>query len=126
MATQQIVTPVGQQQKSAVVPFPNQSPQTITQIELALFLSMRGRLQQLEEHVAAAQEEFKARLEAGAAVQPGDHVARLDERARRNVAWRGVAENLADIILGDGKGVPYCDEVLNATAPTITIALVVR
>jgi|ERR1700730_2672855 len=126
MATQQIVSPVGQQQKSAVVTFPNQSPQTISQTELVLYLSLVGRLQQLEEHVAAAREEFKARLEAGAVVQPGDHVARLDERARRNVAWRVVAENLADIILGDGKGVAYCEKVLNSTKPTRTVSLVVR
>jgi len=126
MATQQIVSPVAQQQKSTVVSFPNQSPQTITQIELALFLSLRSRLQNLEEQVTAAQEEFKARLAAGAVVQSGDHIARLDERPRRNVAWRGVAENLADIILGDGKGSTYCDEVLNATVPTVTVSLFVR
>lgn len=64
-----------------VVPFPV-TAQTITQVELALFLSLRGRLQQLEEQVAAAQDDIKARLEAGAIVQPGDHIARLDERSK--------------------------------------------
>ena len=126
MATQQIVSPAGQQQKSAVVLFPNQSPQSITQIELALFLSLRGRLQQLQDQVDAAEQDFKARLEAGAIVQPGEHVARLDERSRRNVAWRGVAEDLANTVFGDGNGAKFCDEVVNATHPTVTVSLVVR
>jgi hypothetical protein len=124
MATQ-IVSSVASQQKSAVV-FPKPSPQQITQTELVLFLSLRGRLQQLEEQVTTAQDDLKARLEAGAVVQPGDHVARLDERARRNVAWRGVAEDLADTIFGEGKGAIYCEEVLNSTAPTRTVSLTVR
>jgi hypothetical protein len=126
MATQQIVSPVRQQQKSTVVPFPQALPQAITQTELVLFLSLRGRLQQLQEQVDAAQAEFKARLEAGAIVQPGDHVARLDERSRRNVAWRGISEDLANTVFGDGNGVKFCDEVVNATQPTVTISLVAR
>jgi hypothetical protein len=109
--------------QSKVVPF--QSPQ-ITQTELVLFLSLRGRLQQLQEQVNAAEQDFKARLEAGAFVQPGDHVARLDERSRRNVAWRGVAEDLANTVFGNGNGVKFCDEVVNATKPTITVSLVIR
>jgi hypothetical protein len=126
MATQQIVSPVGQQQKSTVVSFPNQTSQAITQTELVLFLSLRGRLQQLQEQVEAAERDFKSRIEAGAIVQPGDHVARLDERSRRNVAWRGVAEDLANTVFGDGNGAKFCDEVVNATHPTVTISLVVR
>jgi hypothetical protein len=124
MATGQNVSELLTQQKSAVLQFP--SPQAITQTELVLFLSLKGRLQQLEEHVAAAQEDFKARLEAGAIVQPGDHVARLDERSRRNVAWRTISENLADTVFGEGKGKDYCEEVLAATQPTRTIALIIR
>jgi hypothetical protein len=83
---------------------PLSQPQAITQTELVLFMSLKGRLQQLEEQVAATQENLKTRLEAGAIVQPGDHIARLDERSRRNVAWRGVAEDLPETVFGDGKG----------------------
>lgn len=110
-----------------VVPFPS-IPQVeqITQVEIALFLSLGGRLQQLEEQVKAAEENIKTRLEAGATVQPGDHVARLDERSRRNVAWRAISEDLADTVFGEGKGAAYCDEVLASTKPTVTVSLVVR
>ena len=121
MATHSILS---EQSKSpSIVPFP---AQVISQSELVLFLSLKGRLQQLEEQVASAQEDLKARLEAGAIVQPGDHIARLDERSRRNVAWRAIAEDLADTVFGDGKGESYCDEVLNSTKPSITLSLVVR
>ena len=119
MATQ-IVPPHHQ-----VVSFPAPH-EVITQTELVLFLSLRGRLQQLEEQVAAAQDDIKARLEAGAIVQPGDHIARLDERSRCNVAWRGVAEDLANTVFGEGKGEAHCEEVLASSKPTVTVSLVVR
>jgi hypothetical protein len=124
MASQQSIPQSIGQSKFAVVPFP--TPQAITQTELVLFRSLRSRLEQLREQVTAAEEDFKARLEAGAIVQPGDHVARLDERSRRNVAWRKVAEDLANTVFGDGNGVKFCDEVVNATNPTITTSLVIR
>lgn len=124
-ATQSVIHSVPQS-KSAVFSLPLPSPQAITQTELVLFLSLRGRLQQLEEQVAAAEENFKARLEAGAIVQPGDHVARLDERSRRNVAWRAIAADLADTVFGKGQGAAYCDEVLGSTEPTRTTGLTVR
>jgi hypothetical protein len=92
MATQSVIHPVGQ---SKVVPF--SSPQAISQTELILFMSLRGRLQQLEEQVAAAQESLKTRLEAR-----------------------------ANTVFGDGKGTAYCDEVLASTEPTHTVTLVVR
>jgi hypothetical protein len=123
MSAASVIHPISQSKPAVVVTI--QSAQ-ITQTELVLFLSLKGRLQQLQEQVGAAEADFKARLEAGAIVQPGDHVARLDERSRRNVAWRRVAEDLADTIFGDGKGVAYCDEVVNATKPSGTVGLVVR
>lgn len=112
-------------QRSAVVAFP-QIPEQITQVELGLYLSLVGRLEQLEAQVEAAKENLKCRLLSGAIVQPGDHIARLDERSRRNVAWRGVAEDLANTVFGDGKGEAYCEEVLASTKPTVTVSLVVR
>jgi hypothetical protein len=125
MATQQIVSSA-QHNSAVVVPITKATPQAITQTELVLFLSLRGRLQQLQEQVDATQDDLKARLDAGAIVQPGDHVARLDERSRRNVAWRSVAEDLADTVFGEGKGEAYCEEVFASTTPTPTVSLVVR
>jgi hypothetical protein len=84
MATQQIVSSVVQQQKSAVVPI--SAPQTITQLELTVLLSLRGRLSQLEEQVVAAEQSIKGRLEAGASLESGDHRAELKGNFRRNVA----------------------------------------
>jgi len=110
--------------KSVLVPFPSAS-QTISQIELGLYLSLAASFKQLEEQLTAAEENFKARLLAGASVQAGDHVCRLDERSRRNVGWRAVAEDLANTLF-EGQGEQYCEEVLNSTAPTTSIALVVR
>jgi hypothetical protein len=125
MSTQSVVHPVKPSKFSVVFPARPDS-QTITQTELVLYLSLKGRLEQLQEQVAAAEAELKGRLEAGAIVQPGDHIARIDERSRRNVAWRKVSEDLADTVFGDGKGAAYCDEVLASTEPTITTNLVIR
>jgi alkanesulfonate monooxygenase SsuD/methylene tetrahydromethanopterin reductase-like flavin-dependent oxidoreductase (luciferase family) len=125
MATQQIVSPVVQQQKSAVVfSIAEQSPQQITQTELVLFLSLRVRLQQLDEQVAAAQEDFKARFAAGALVQPGDHRAELKENFRRNVSWKDVTVRLAQRLKMDGEA--YCAKVLSSTKPSRTVSLVVE
>jgi hypothetical protein len=55
--------------QSKVVPF--HSPQAITQIEPILFLGLRGRLQQLQGQVEAAEQDLKVRLEAGACCTPG-------------------------------------------------------
>ena len=112
-------------QHSVLLAFPT-SREVTTQVELALYPSLAGHLKQLEEQVARAQEDLKARLQAGAIVQPGDHVARLDERHRRNVAWRGIAEDLANIVFGEGNGETYCNEILASTPPTVTVSLVVR
>jgi hypothetical protein len=122
MATQQIVSSVSPQQKSAVVPFPA-PPQPITQLELAALLSLRGRLHQLEEQVEEAEQSIQARLEAGSSVEGGDHSAKLKTNSRRNVAWKDVVVRLADRLKMDGTA--YCARVLASTKPTKTITLVV-
>ena len=109
----------------SVLQFPG-ATQLITQTELVLFLSLRGRLEQLAKQVEEAVQSIKARLEAGAIVQPGDHLAFLNEHSRRNVAWRAVTENLADEVFGQGQGKNYATEILNETQPTVTVSLVVR
>lgn len=95
--------------------------EAISQDELALFLSLRGRLKQLQDEIVAAEETLKARLEAGAEIEPGDHVAELKEHSRRNVAWKAVVIRLALRLRMDGEA--YCDRVLAATKPTKTISL---
>jgi hypothetical protein len=123
MATQQIVSSVSTQQKSAVVPFPA-PPQSIAQLELAALLSLRSRLHQIEEQVEAAEQSIQARLEAGSSVECGDHVAKLKENSRRNVAWKDVAARLAERLKMDGQ--LYCARVLAATKPSRTVSLVIE
>ena len=124
MATQQIVSSVSTQQKSAVVvPFPA-PPQSISQLELHALLSLRGRLHQLEEQVEAAEQSIQARLEAGSSVEFGDHVAELKTNSRRNVAWKAVVSRLAERLRMDGD--LYCARVLASTKPTKTITPVIE
>ena len=106
-----------------VVPFPQSVPavETISQDELALFLSLRGRLKQLQDEIGTAEESLKQRLEAGAEIEPGDHVAELKEHSRRNVAWKAIVVRLAIRLKMDSEA--YCDRVLAATKPTKTVSL---
>jgi hypothetical protein len=117
MATQQTVS-----HSLSVVPFPAVEP--ITQLELTVFLSLRGRLQQLEEQVKQAEQSIKARLEHGAALESGDHRAQLKENLRRNVSWKDVVIRLANRLHMDGEG--YCAKVLNSTKPTRAISVVIE
>jgi hypothetical protein len=61
MATQQSIPQSIQQSKLSVVPFP--APTQITQLELAAFFSLRGRLHQLQQQVEAAEESIKCHEE---------------------------------------------------------------
>jgi hypothetical protein len=94
MATQTNVPQSVEQSKLTVVPFP--APQAVSQLELLTFLSLRGRLRQLQEQVEAAEQSIKARLETGASLEPGDHRAELKENFRRNVSWKDVVVRLAE------------------------------
>jgi len=95
----------------------------ITQLELSALLSLRGRLEQLSEQVEAEEQSVKARLEAGAPVEPGDHTARVEEHWRKSVAWKDVVIRLADRLGLDGEA--YCANVLGNTKPTRTVSLFV-
>jgi hypothetical protein len=57
MATQTNVPQSVEQSKIAVVPFP--AVQAITQLELTVLLSLRGRLHQLQEQVEVAEQSIK-------------------------------------------------------------------
>jgi hypothetical protein len=100
-------------------PSPNVEP--ITQNELSLLLSLRGRLSQLESQVESAEQSIKQRLEQGAEIEQGNHTVKLEERWRRNVAWKDVVIRLALRLKMDGAA--YCARVLAATKPTRTMSL---
>ena len=117
MATQQTVP-----HSLFVVPFPAGEP--ITQLELTEFLSLRGRLHQLEQQIKQAEQSIKTRLENGAALEPDDHRAELKENFRRNVAWKAVVIRLAERLQMNGEA--YCAKVLNSTKPTRTISVVIE
>jgi hypothetical protein len=123
MATQQSIPQLVEQQKSAVVfPIPKLVPKQITQAELEEIILLRRKQETLD----ALEADLKQRLEVGALVEDGIHVAKLKHGSRRNVAWREVAQRLGDRLFGNGKGEPYCDKVLNSTKPTPTVSLVVQ
>ena len=106
-----------------VVPFPQSVPavKAITQTEVELLLSLRGRLKQLEEQVSAEEESLKTRLESGAVVEPGDHTVSLKESFRRNVSWKAIVIRLALRLKMDGEA--YCARVLAATQPSRTVSV---
>jgi hypothetical protein len=62
---------------------PAPAPESITQLELTLLLSLRGRLHQLQEQVEAAEQSIKIRLEAGAPLESGDHRAERQPETQR-------------------------------------------
>ena len=107
----------------SVVSFP--TVEQITQSEIESLLSLRNRARLLAEQIAEAEESIQARLEANASVEPGEHTAELKEGTRRSVAWRVVAERLADRLYGDGRGEGYCERVVQSTHPTSTVSLIV-
>lgn len=108
---------------SVPLQFPQSIParEVISQEELGLLLSLRGRLKQLEGQIATAEQSLKSRLEAGARVQPGDHTAELKEHSRRSVPWKAVVCRLALRLKMDGEA--YCERVLAATKPTKSVSL---
>jgi hypothetical protein len=122
MATQQSIPQSIEQSKLTVVPFP--APQPITQLELTVLLSLRGRLHQLQEQVEAAERSIKTRLESGAELESGDHRAELKENFRRNVSWKDVVIRLAERLRMDGEA--YCAKVLASTKPSRSVSLVIE
>jgi len=98
---------------------PNVEP--ITQAEMTLHLSIRGRLSQLETQVEEAEQSIRQRLEHGAEIEQGDHTAAIVTNYRRNVSWKSVAERLAYRFKLDGKA--FVARVLAATRPTPAISV---
>jgi len=104
------------------IPFvvsPQVSPQvqTIPQDKLALIISLRHEIEQLEVELGEAQTDVKAALESGADVEPGLFRATLKVTERTSVSWKSVVERE----LGDD----YAKRVLAATKPDKYTHLVV-
>ncbi|MGH9735978.1 MAG: hypothetical protein ACRD8A_15465 [Candidatus Acidiferrales bacterium] len=97
--------------------------EAISQTELALYLSLRSRLQEIKLQTEEQEQAFAARLESGAGVEPGAHKAELKESFRRSVAWKSVTIRLADRLKLDGEA--YCARVLAATKPDRSVSLLV-
>jgi hypothetical protein len=98
--------------------------EVISQTELALLLSLQGRLSQLETQVETAEQSIKQRLELGASVEPGDHIATVETSYRRNVSWKNVTERLAYRFKLNGSA--YVARVLAATRPTPAVSLFIE
>lgn len=81
-----------------VVPFPQSVPavEPITQLEFEMYLSLCNQLEQLKAQISTEEEALRARLEAGATVDPSNRVVELKQHLRRTVAWKDVAIRLAD------------------------------
>jgi hypothetical protein len=108
-----------------VVSFPQSTPAVeISQSELVELVEARNLAAQLEQRIEQIESSIQARLEAGASLEPGVHVATLRENFRRSVAWKDVAIRLANRLKMDGEA--YCARVLAATRPTRTVSLTVN
>ncbi len=99
-------------------------PQRIAQAELVQLIADRNRLRQLEQEVEQQESEIKARLEAGAPVEPGVHVAGLEEHFRANIPWKDKAIDLAERLGLNGPA--WAQNVLAHTTKTRTVSLTVH
>ncbi len=99
---------------------PQPSPE-ITQNEIAMLLSLRGRLHQLTSQVEAAEQSIRTRLEHGAAVEEGDHIAELKESYRASVAWKEKAIDLAERLGLNGQA--WAQNVLTHTTKNRIVSL---
>ncbi len=93
-------------------------PQTITQFDLARYVTMANQIDGLKAEQSALEHQLTASLDSGAVVEPGNHTAKLRTTERRNVSWKSVVERL--------KGAGYVRQVLSHTKPKTFTKLVVR
>jgi hypothetical protein len=108
-----------------VVSFPQSVPVVeISQQDLVDLIEARNTFAKLKKHVEKLEESVQTRLEAGASVESGVHVAELKESFRRNVSWKDVVIRLAGRLKLNGEA--DCAKVLVATKPSRTVSLVVE
>lgn len=119
-ATQTVSAP------SAVLQFPKAIPvvEAITQAELRELIEFQNLRIQLEARISAIEAGIKTRLESGAAVESGTHIASLKESFRRNVSWKLIVIRLASRLGLDGEA--YASNVLVHTKPTRTVTVEVH
>ena len=103
---------------------PAPAAEPISQAEIALLLSLRGRLHQLEAQVESAEKSILQRLQNGAGVELGDYSATLHTSFRRNVSWKSACERLAERFKLDGAA--FTARVLAATKQTPIVSLELR
>ncbi|MGH9682299.1 MAG: hypothetical protein ACRD4S_01635 [Candidatus Acidiferrales bacterium] len=111
---------------SHVVPFPQPIPavEKITQAELSHFVIVRNTLELLRDETEAIERDLLARLDSGAAVQSGIHIAEVKENIRRSPSWKEIVKRLAQRLDLDPDA--YCSNVIAHTKPTRTVSLIVK
>lgn len=115
------------QQRVPALQFPSQpslAPEVISQTEIAMLISLRGRLHQLAAQAEAAEQSIKDRLARGVSVEEGDHVAELKEQFRASIAWKDKAIELAERLGLNGSA--WAQNVLTHTTKTRTVSLVIE
>ncbi len=93
-------------------------PQTITQFDLARYVTMANQIDALKAEQSALEQKLITSLDSGCKVEPGNHTAKLRITERRNVSWKKVVIRL--------KSEGYANKVLSATKPSTYTKLVVR
>ena len=102
----------------------SQTPREVTQGDLSYILATRLEIDRFKSLLTEAEASVRSRLEAGAAVESGEHLATLREHWRKSTSWRNVAERLANRVYGPGQGDGYCQRVLAGTKPTRSVQLI--
>ena len=95
---------------------PQQS--TITQFELARYVSLGNQIEALQRYLEQLSTRLTGQLEASAQLELGTHTARLESYQRRSVSWKDVVVSL--------KGEDYANAVLAVTEPKTYTKLIVR
>ena len=112
-----------------VIPFPSTAqvpqtiPQEVSQAQLAAILQLRREARRIQEQLAKVEAEVKAALNIGSEVEPGTHIARLDEHFRASIPWKEKAIDLADRLGLNGPA--WAQNVLSHTKKTRTVSLFV-
>ncbi len=112
-----------------VIPFPSTAqvpptiPQEVSQGQLAAIVQLRREARRIQEQLAKIEAEVKTALNVGAEVEPGNHIARLDEHFRASNPWKEKAIDLAGRLGLNGPA--WAMNVLTHTKKTRTVSLFV-
>lgn len=118
MATLNIAQP-------AVLQFPQSTAvEPITQLRLALVLSLRNRVRQVQAELDKQETELRTMIESGAAVEAGERTVAIEVHTRRNVHWKAISQRLAKRLGYDP--LAYVSNVLAHTRPTKTVSVAIN